>query len=348
MLKKRLTKIAALCIASTLLLAGCSGGSTKSSPNPDSEKDSAAAAPIVLKFSDVNAEQSPAGIFCLKFKELVEERTEGRVQIENYFGGTLTANNIEGTQTGIADLSQHDVSEVTDLCTALSILEAPFLFDSEEELFKVTAPESPIMDRLNEELSGTGVRLLATYSWGNQNLLTTSKPVYCEEDLKGMKIRVIPSQIFMETMSAMGATPSPMGWSEVVTSLITKMIDGTGMPFSNIVDTGLHEIEGYCIMTGHNPTLSGVFINEASWNKLSEDDQKILEQAGVEARQAVYESFAANEEAARAAIAEKGMVIIEKDELSFDTDAIRDSVAEKFKDDWGDIFQEIMEYLGKA
>ena len=56
MLKKRLTKIAALCIASTLLLAGCSGGSTKSSPNPDSEKDSAAAAPIVLKFSDVNAE----------------------------------------------------------------------------------------------------------------------------------------------------------------------------------------------------------------------------------------------------------------------------------------------------
>ena len=64
MLKKRLTKIAALCIASTLLLAGCSSGSTKSSPNPDSEKDSAAAAPIVLKFSDVNAEQSPAGIFC--------------------------------------------------------------------------------------------------------------------------------------------------------------------------------------------------------------------------------------------------------------------------------------------
>ena len=81
---------------------------------------------------------------------------------------------------------------------------------------------------------------------------------------------------------------------------------------------------------------------------MSEDDQKILEQAGVEARQAVYESFSANEEAARAAIAEKGMVIIEKDELSFDTDAIRDSVAEKFKDDWGDIFQEIKEYLGKA
>ncbi len=347
MLKKNLTKIAALFLASSLVLAGCAGkpapsGGTTTEPTPPP------AEPIVLKFSDVNAEQSPAGVFCLTFKELVEARTEGRVQVENYFGGTLTANDIEGTQTGIADLSQHDVSEVTDLCAALSILEAPFLFESDEELFKVTDPASPIMARLNEELTGSGVRLLATYSWGNQNLLTTEKPVYNEGDLKGMKIRVIPSQIFMETMSAMGATPSPMGWSEVITSLITKMIDGTGMPFSNIVDTGLHEIEGYCIMTGHNPTLSGVFINETSWSKLSAEDQKILEQAGVEARQAVYESFAAGEEAARAAIAEKGMVIIEKEELTFDTAAIRDTVAEKFRDDWGDIFQEIMEYLGKA
>ena len=82
MLKKRLTKIAALCIASTLLLAGCSGGSTKSSPNPDSEKDSAAAAPIVLKFSDVNAEQSPAGIFCLKFKELVEDEQKAACRLK--------------------------------------------------------------------------------------------------------------------------------------------------------------------------------------------------------------------------------------------------------------------------
>lgn len=345
-MKKSLVKVTALLMVSSLFLAGCA-----KDPAPGGEGGKPTdkpVEPIVLKFSDVNAEQSPAGVFCLTFEKLVEERTEGRVQIENYFGGTLTANDIEGTQTGIADLSQHDVSEVTDLCAALSILEAPYLFDSDEELFKVTDPESPIMDRLNEELKGSGVRLLATYSWGNQNLLTTDKPVYSEEDLKGMKIRVIPSKIFMETMSAMGATPTPMGWGEVITSLITNMIDGTGMPFSNVVDTGLHEIEKYCIMTGHNPTLSGVFINETSWGKLSEEDQKILEQAGVEARQAVYDSFAENEEAARAAIAEKGMTIIEADELNFDTAKIRDTVGEKFQEEWGDIFQEIMEYLGKA
>ena len=181
-------------------------------------------------------------------------------------------------------------------------------------------------------------------SYGQKGLVTEALKELLDAGNQYDEIFAIGPMVMMKFVCK---TTAPYGVPTTV-SMSPIMIDGTGMPFSNIVDTGLHEIEGYCIMTGHNPTLSGVFINEASWNKLSEDDQKILEQAGVEARQAVYESFAANEEAARAAIAEKGMVIIEKDELSFDTDAIRDSVAEKFKDDWGDIFQEIMEYLGKA
>ena len=181
-------------------------------------------------------------------------------------------------------------------------------------------------------------------SYGQKGLVTEALKQLLDEGNQYDEIFAIGPMVMMKFVCK---TTEPYGVPTTV-SMSPIMIDGTGMPFSNIVDTGLHEIEGYCIMTGHNPTLSGVFINEASWNKLSEDDQKILEQAGVEARQAVYESFAANEAAARAAIAEKGMVIIEKDELSFDTDAIRDSVAEKFKDDWGDIFQEIMEYLGKA
>ena len=344
-MKRKITALAVLTLIPTLLLCASCSSPAESGGEAAGQ---GSAEPIVLKFSDVNGEQSPAGVFCLTFKELVEERTEGRVIVENYFGGTLTANNIEGTQTGIADLSQHDVSEVTDLCPALSVLEAPYLFDSEEDLFKVTHPDSPIMDRLNEELAGSGVRLVATYSWGNQNLLTTNQPVYSEEDLQGLKIRVIPSKIFMETMSAMGATPTPMGWGEVITSLVTNMIDGTGMPFSNIVDTGLHEIEHYCIMTGHNPTLSGVFINEASWAKLSEEDQQILEQAGVDARQAVYDSFAESEDEMRAEIEAQGMTIIDADELSFDTERIRDEVSAKFQDDWGDIFQEIMDYLERT
>ncbi|MGI6228002.1 MAG: TRAP transporter substrate-binding protein [Peptococcales bacterium] len=332
-----------------LTLTACGQGSNSETEQPNANQPDGITQKetVVLKFSDINAEQSPAGVFCNKFAELVEKKTEGRVKVENYFGGTLTGNSIEGTQTGIAHFSQHDVSEITDLCPLLSILEAPYLYDNDEQLYQITSPESPIMEKINNDLKGKGVILLTTYSWGNQNLLTTSKPVYSESDLKGLKIRVIPSKIFIETMSAMGATPTPMSWGEVITSLVTNLIDGTGMPISNIVPTGLHEIAKYCVMTEHNPTLSGIFMNEAAWDSLSPEDQKAVAEAGNEARYEVTKYVNESNDKDMEVMLSQGVTIIKDDELKFDKVKIRETVFEKFKDEWGDTYNEILEILDK-
>ena len=338
-MRKTTLRIIALCLtlAMFLGLAGCSKAP---------EAAYSAEKPLVLKFSDVNGVNSPAGVFCEEFKALVEERTEGRVKIELYFDGTLTGNDIEGTQTGIADFSQHDVSEVTDLCKMLSVLEAPYIYDSEEQLFEITAPGSEIMEMINGELKGKGVQLVATYSWGNQQILS-NEPITSAADLKGKKIRVIPSDIFVNSMEAMGGTATPMSWSEVITSLVTNMIDGTGLPFCYIVDTGMQDIIKYIAMTEHNPTLSGVFMNEASYNKLTEEDKDILLQAGAEARLKVSENIAASNAENRKIIEAAGVTIIEHEDLDFDWDAIRDAAYESFKEDWGESYNKILEILGK-
>lgn len=316
-------------------LSGC-GKATEDAYNAEN--------PLVLKFSDVNSSNSPAGVFCNSFKELVEARTEGRIKVELYFDGTLTGNDIEGTQTGIADFSQHDVSEMTDLCKMLSVLEAPYLYDDDEQLYKITAPGSEVMGMINEDLTGKGVQLLATYSWGNQQILS-NKPIYSGEDLQGLKIRVLPSDIFVKSMEAMGGTATPMSWGEVITSLVTNMIDGTGLPFCYIVDTGMQDIVKYVVMTNHNPTLSGVFMNEASYNKLTTEDKDILAQAGAEAREAVSVAMAESAAANREIIEAAGVTIIEHDELDFNWDAIRDEVFEDFQDDWGPSYEKILEIL---
>lgn len=301
--------------------------------------------PIGLKFSDINAKKSAAGVFCETFAELTAKKTQGRVKIENYYGGTLTGNDIEGTQTGIAHFSQHDVSEITDLCPLLSILEAPFMYKNDEQLYKITAPDSPIFHMINERLKGSGVRLATTYSWGPQNILTTKTPVYNESDLKGRKIRVLPSKIFMETMKAMGATPTPMSWGEVITSLVTGVIDGTGMPFCYVVPAGLHEIQKYYILTRHNPTLSGVFMNEAAWQRLSPEDQKHLLDAGNEARYAVTNYINDNNAEFRSQMLKKGMTIIEPEQLSFNSAKIREAVFQKYRGEWGDLYYQILKLL---
>lgn len=326
-----------LCLSLLLVLSGC-GAAPKAAYSAEN--------PLVLKFSDVNSANSPAGAFCEAFKSMVEERTQGRVKIELYYDGTLTGNDIEGTQTGIADFSQHDVSEITDLCKMLSVLEAPYIYDGDEQLYEITAPDSEIMNMINDELKGKGVQLLTTYSWGNQQILS-NEPIYSAADLKGLKIRVIPSDIFVNSMEAMGATATPMSWGEVITSLVTNMIDGTGLPFCYIVDCGMQDIIKYVIMTNHNPTLSGVFVNEASYNKLTDEDKAILAAAGAEAREKVSENIAESNEANRKIIEEAGVTIIEHDELSFDWDAIRDGAYESFKDDWGASYEKILSILGK-
>jgi len=307
----------------------------------------AADKPMVLKFSDVNSKESAAGIFCETFAKLTEEKTQGRIKIEIFYGGTLTGNDIEGTQTGIADFSQHDVSEVTDLCKFLSILEAPFMYDNDEQLYKITAPDSPIFNKVNDCLKGSGVRLATAYSWGPQNILTTKTPIYGEADLKGLKIRVLPSKIYMETMKAMGATPTPMSWGEVITSLATGVIDGTGMPYCYVVPAGLHEIQKNYTLTQHNPTLSGVFMNEATWQILSPEDQKHLLNAGNEARYAVTRYIDDNNEGFRKKMLEKGMKIIGPKEIKFEAQKIRETVFSIYKDEWGDVYHDILKMLGK-
>lgn len=312
---------------------------------PEPEEAEPEVEPIVLKYSDINAKESYAGVFTEKFAELAEDKTEGRVIVETYYGGTLAGNDIEATQTGIADFSQHNVTEVIDLAPLVSILEVPFTFETAEDLYKVTASDSFIMEKINSTLETQGVRILTTYSWGNQNILTTNAPVYSEADLDGLKIRVLPSNLYMDTMREMGAVPTPMAWGEVITSLVTGVIDGTGMPMIYIVSTGLHEVQNYYIMTGHNPTLSGVFMNQASWEKLTPEDQQNLVAAGEEAREFALQYKRDNLEEIRQTMLEEGMTIIEHDELDFDFERVRNTVFEIYEDEWGENFEKILEML---
>jgi len=311
------------------------------SENPEEE----AVEPIILKYSDINAEESYAGIFTEKFAELVEEKTNGRVIVETFYGGTLAGNDIEATQSGVADFSQHNVTEVIDLVPLVSILELPFTYETDEDIYKVTAADSFLMEEINSVLAPQGLRLLTTYSWGNQNILTTNKPIYSQADLNGLKIRVLPSDLYMDTMREMGAVPTPMAWGEVITSLVTGVIDGTGMPMIYIVSTSLHEIQQYYVMTNHNPTLSGVFMNQQTWEKITPEDQQNLIAAGEEARQFALQYKSDNLEEIRQAMLDQGMTIIEHDELDFDFVSIREAVFEIYREEWGDNYEKVLEML---
>lgn len=300
-----------------------------------------------LKYSDINARESAAGVFTDQFAGLVKEKTNGRVEVEVYYSGTLSGFDIEPAQTGIVDMVQWGLS--TDFCPFMSVLQAPYLYDNDAQLLEITHYDSPIFKRINECLKrgGTNVRLVAIYSWGFQHLLATNKPVRGIRAMKGMKIRVVPLKIFMETVRAMGATPTPMPWSEVTTSLMTGVIDGTGIPIVYIVPAGLHDIAKHFALTQHNPTLSGVYINAGVWDSLSSDDQRSMMEAGEEARQHLLAYMEKNNAGYLKEIKDAGVDVIPFEELDIDQAAIREAVREVFRNDWGETYDEIRNALGK-
>jgi len=309
---------------------------------------SALAAPIVLRHSDINSTQAPQGIFAAELGKLIEERTNGRVKTQFYPSSSLAGYQIEPVQTGVAHLMLLVPSMAVDLVPAVSVLDAPYIWKGDQHIYKVTDPRSPIMEALNKQLAKHGLRALVNWNLGFRHL-TANKPLYKPEDLKGLKIRSIANPIFMATVKAMGATPTPMPFPEVATALTTGVIDGQENPFSVIVPTKLYEVQKNIMLTGHVPTQAVLFMNLKAWESITPEDKENVTNAAIEARDrmAKYnDKMEAEWQATAKAAGCKIIGVADGLQLNSFVNAVREPVHQQFANKWGSFYQEIID-MGK-
>ncbi|MGM8366442.1 TRAP transporter substrate-binding protein [Virgibacillus sp. W0181] len=319
---------------------GSNDSNTDANNNAEYSKDS----PIVLKYNEQNPAGNPNAILAEDFSELVEEKTEGRVQIDVYLGGSAADYGIEPVISGLVDFNQMTPGNVSDLAPSFSVLDAPYLFEDMDHFLEAVDPESEIMEKLNEKLSLEGVRAIAVAPSGKRHLTTTDKPVKRLDDMKGLKIRVVPSDIYSDTMKSLGAAPSAMPFSEVSTSLTTGIIDGQENPFSQIVPNGLQEIQDYIMLTGHIFSSGAIFMNNDQFEKLTEQDQTLLLEAGREAAEKKVKLMEEKETEWIKKAEEEATIIGEKDGLDLEEfkEAAKE-VHEKYQGEWGEVYNKILE-----
>ena len=221
------------------LLAGCGSSGGGSAPKADA---TAAVAPAgggteevttpdkVLKFTDQNAEDSPAGMWEQKFADLVKEYTKGHIEVELYFNNTLCGYDIQPLQAGICDFIQYVPSSAGDLDSRLGAFDAPYIYRDADHRLAVFDPfNSEPLKVINEALKDDGVMLLSSFNSGYRQI-TCNFPIRNLSDMKGAKIRVVPSDLYQQLFTAFGAAATPMAFSEVPTALITNVIDGQENP----------------------------------------------------------------------------------------------------------------------
>src|SRR5690348_4819191 len=243
----------------------------------------AAQQPIIIKFSHVVANDTPKGKGSLKFKELAEKYTNGRVKIEVYPNSSLYKDKeeIEALQLGSVQMLAPSTAKFAPLgVKEFEALDLPWLFKDDATYDK--AMKGPVGKWLFKKLEAKGITGLAYWDNGF-HMVSSNRPLLNATDFQGLKIRISGSKIADQYFRVLGSIPQIMAFSEVYQALQTGVVDGCENTASNYLTQKFHEVQKDITVSYHAHLQYAVIVNTKFWNGLSPDIRGQLEKAMAEA-----------------------------------------------------------------
>nr|WP_289110657.1 TRAP transporter substrate-binding protein [uncultured Halomonas sp.] len=300
--------------------------------------------PVTLRLAHVVNEQDGFHIAATKLEELVEERTDGKVNIEIFPNASLGDERtlLEGMQIGTVDMGVITNGPVANFVEEMAVFELPFLFPSPEAAYSVL--DGPIGQELLDKLADVNLKGLAYAERGFRNLTNSERAVNSPEDLDGLRIRVMENPVYTDTFRELGANAIPMAWTEALTAMQQGTIDGQENPVNVIHSFKLDETQNYMTLSRHTYAPAIFVMGMPAWNQLPEAAQDVIRQAAQEAAEHERQVNADMEAEQLAALREAGMEIND----SPDMEAFQAAVApvyEKYGEQFGDYLPRIQEAL---
>ena len=235
--------------------------------------------PIVIKFSHVAAPQAHKARAAVRFKELAEKATGGRVRIDLYPNSQLYKDReeLEALQLGAVEMLAPSLSKFGPLgLPEFEAFDIPYMFRSTADLAKVT--EGPIGKELLGHLEAKGIKGLAYWNNGFK-FLSANRPLISPDDVLGLKMRIQSSRVIEEELAAVGALPQVLAFSEAYQALSSGVVDGTENTPSNMLTQKMHEVQKQATLTWHGYLGYAVIVNKAFWDRLPADIRAALESA---------------------------------------------------------------------
>jgi C4-dicarboxylate-binding protein DctP len=240
---------------------------------------SQAQAPIIIKFSHVVAPDTPKGKGAIKFKELAEARTNGKVKIEVYPNSQLykDTEELEALQLGSVQMLAPSLAKFGPLgVKEFEVFDLPFIFKDQAAFRAIT--EGPVGVDLFKKLEPKGIKGMAYWDNGF-HIMSANKPLHKVADFKGLKMRIQSSKVLDAQMRALGAIPQVMAFSELYSALQSGVVDGTeGVP-SNFYTQKIYEVQKDITLSNHGHLAYAVIVNKKFWDGLPADIRTTLEGA---------------------------------------------------------------------
>ena len=275
-------------------------------------------AETTLRIGTVLAPNDPMGQGLDKFAAEVKEATGGEVIVEVFHNSQLgdTTEMLDQARAGANVGTVTDVARLSSFVPSLAIMSAPFLFDTYEQADKFALSEAYL--GWGDELADkAGIVMLASNWYQGARHALTQKPISTPSDLSGVRMRTIGAPVWIETIRAMGAEPTPIAWGEVYSALQLGSIDAAEAQPTAIWGAKLYEVIKHVTKTGHIQLVTALVVSAESWNKLSDEHKVIVRNLAVEnGRYASGLTIELGEEAMKK-VAQSGVVISDVDLAPF-------------------------------
>ncbi|WP_234417360.1 MULTISPECIES: C4-dicarboxylate TRAP transporter substrate-binding protein [unclassified Lysinibacillus] len=318
------------------LLAACS---------EDSSTEASSDKVYTLKINTALAATDPIYQGLEEFKEQVAEKTNNQVVIEIYGNGALGDDSdvLEQAKVGANVAVLVDAGRLAELVPEIGILSAPYIVDSYEEGNKVA--QSDLFKGWSDKLATEHNLQILSFNWyqGDRHFLTNKK-IEKPADLKGLKIRTPGATVWTETISAMGASPAGMAFSEVYPGIQQGVIDGAEAQHPASYGANLHEVVKYITKTSHFQLITGIVAGADWMAELPEEYQKIVYKEALKAGEEASENTIALLADFESKMKDAGVEVNEVDIEPFKQ--LTESVYYKI-DGYAELREEVNKILGK-
>ncbi|WP_347551429.1 TRAP transporter substrate-binding protein [Pseudalkalibacillus hwajinpoensis] len=328
----------------TLLFAltACGNDATETNANANNEGEK-----LTIKLAHVTNDQSAIHLGSVKFKDIVEEKSNGSIEVEVIPGGQLGSEKdlVESTKLGTVDITIPSAAVLSNFVPKAAVLTLPYVIEGSDEQEKYETlkelAKSDAYKEIEKEADAQGLKLFSEAVWwvGDRHVTTKEKPVETLADMKGLKIRTPDAAAHTEPFKAMGANVTPMNITEVYYSLKTGAIEAQENSINQIYTNNFHEVQKYVNLTGHMTQNELPVLNKKWFDGLTEDQKSIIETAMFDAGVYMSELQLKQNEEELEILKENGMEVINTDLKEFKEatkdlyQIFGDAIDEKFYND---------------
>ena len=312
-----------------------------------------AAAQKVLKVGIGLSDDHPQGVSVKKFAELLSQKSGGKLTAKLFASGSLgnDVTMISALRGGTQEMVVPDSSTLASLVKDFGVLNLPFTINSEQEADALL--DGPLGKKLLDQLPEKGLIGLGYWENGFRHVTNSKRPIATAEDFAGLKVRVIQNPLFIETFNTLGANATPMPFTELYTALEQKAVDGQENPTATILASKFYEVQKHLVLSKHIYSAWVLLLSKKTWDGLSADDKKALQEAAREATLFERKTIREFGDKALGELKQKGMQVTElsaADQAKLRTKL--QPVVAKFSKDFGEatskeMFAELEKIRGK-